>query len=300
MALHYFLTHATGLGADSVLSIAHLLDTVARQITVGASGISHRHGEVALLVTLQAHLCPVLGMVGHVVLRVGCRSVGLGVGIDTEHREVAGLAWPHPVVGLATKLTHRLGHGEHQSEVGEVLIGSGVEPVAFIERLYFHVVCRVLCHGAQVEALLKVLDQHFLLICRQLVVSVAEDTVGDVLLADHEGYEHVLVGQLLLVALGVETVEHVVVVNGGVGADGFKTAVMIGEDQSVGTHHDSRAIAGEVDHGAADGVAALIEVSVGQGETFLLHGVVDRLWQVEQRPHAFVGHCRCGEECRRE
>ena len=86
-----------------------------------------------------------------------------------------------------------------------------------------------------------------------------------------------IVGQLLLVALGIETVEHVVVVNGGVGADGFKTAVMIGEDQSVGTHHDSRAIAGEVDHGAADGVAALIEVGIGQGETFLLHGVVDRL-----------------------
>ena len=33
------------------------------------------------------------------------------VGIDAEYREVAGLARPHPVVCIATKLTHRLWYG---------------------------------------------------------------------------------------------------------------------------------------------------------------------------------------------
>ena len=74
-------------------------------------------------------------MIGHVVFGIVCRTVCLRVGIDTEDGEVAGLARPHPVVGLTAKLTHRLGNGEDQTHVAEVLIGGGIILVALVERV---------------------------------------------------------------------------------------------------------------------------------------------------------------------
>ena len=58
--------------------------------------------------------------------------------------------------------------------------------------------------------------------------------VGDIFLLPHEAHEHVLVRQFLLIALGDEAVEHVVVLHGGMTTDGLETAMVVREDQSVG------------------------------------------------------------------
>ena len=41
----------------------------------------------------------------HVLLAIDCRIAVL-VSIDAEYREVASVAWPHPVVGLAAELSN--------------------------------------------------------------------------------------------------------------------------------------------------------------------------------------------------
>ena len=46
-----------------------------------------------------------------------------------------------------------------------------------------------------------------------LLYSEAVHIVGDVFLIDHEAHEHVLVWQFLLIALGIEAVEHIVVLH---------------------------------------------------------------------------------------
>jgi len=111
----------------------------------------------------------------------------------------------------------------------------------------------------------------------------------DILLTHHERHEHVLVGQFLGVGLGVKAVEHVVVLDGRMRADALKSAVMVGEYQSFGTHHDTRAIAREVHHGVLHGLIAIIERVVGQLETLALHLGIDRRGQVVERPHTLVG-----------
>ena len=58
--------------------------------------------------------------------------------------------------------------------------------------------------------------------------------VGDVLLLAHEAHEHILVRQLLFIALGDEAVEHVVVLHGGMTANRLEAAVVVRENQSVG------------------------------------------------------------------
>ena len=71
---------------------------------------------------------------------------------------------------------------------------------------------------------------------------------GDVALVDHEAHKHALVGQLVGIGLGEKAVEHVVVLYGRVAAYGLKSAVVVGEHQTVGRNHYSRAVAREVYH----------------------------------------------------
>ena len=106
MAQHHFLLHFTNLHTRRIDGIATLLDTIARQIAAGTTGIAHNHTEVARLVTLQRYRCPRFGMIGNVILGIIGRTVSLGVGIDAEHGIVARLTGPHPVVGLTTVFTH--------------------------------------------------------------------------------------------------------------------------------------------------------------------------------------------------
>jgi len=115
------------------------------------------------------------------------------------------------------------------------------------------------------------------------------------LLRLHEAHEHVFVGQFFLECLGIKTVQHVVVFNGGMATNSLEAAMMVGKDQSVGRNHHARAIAREVDNSVLNGVFALIDVGVWQFKALGLHLLVHCLWQIVQRPHAFVGLCRA--EC---
>ena len=136
---HHGLLHASYLCTGGVLRVTHLLYTIAGEITLRAARIAHGHGEITFLISLQGHFRPPLRLVRHVVLGISRGAIGLGIGVDAEHGEVASLARPHPVVGLSSKLTHRLGHGEDQPQVGEVLVSGGVPFVALIESVNSHV-----------------------------------------------------------------------------------------------------------------------------------------------------------------
>ena len=176
-------------------------------------------------------------MVGHIVLGVLRRAARLGVGIDAEHREVARLARPHPVVCLAAELTHRLRYGEHQPEVGEVLVCGGVVLVALVERFHGDVQRGVYPAYAVRHGVGHGVNHLLLPGAAPVVYAQGLHVRRYVALLLHEAHEHVLVGQFLGVALGVEAVEHVVVLHGGVRAYGLETAVVVGEHQSVGRHH---------------------------------------------------------------
>ena len=87
----------------------------------------------------------------------------------------------------------------------------------------------LLCHR-----ILQAVGQFAALLVVQLLIAQAHEFVGNIFLVNHETYEHVLVGQFFLEALGKEAVEHVVVLHGRVASDSLETAMVIGEYQSVG------------------------------------------------------------------
>ena len=113
VAQHHLLLHLTNLHTGCIQRIATLLNAIRRQIATSGTRITHNHTEVARLVAIHSNGRPRLGVIGHVVLRILGRTIGLGVGIDAEHAIVTRLTGPHPVVRFSTKLTHRLGNGKH-------------------------------------------------------------------------------------------------------------------------------------------------------------------------------------------
>ena len=66
------------------------------------------------------------------------------------------------------------------------------------------------------EHILQRVEQSSLLLAAHIVDAEGLQPARNVALLNHEAHEHILVGQLLLVGLGIEAVEHIVVLNGGV------------------------------------------------------------------------------------
>ena len=238
VANHHVLLDTANLSTCGVLSIT-LQNAVAGEVTTGGAGITHGHGEVAGLVALHGHGSPVLGVIGHVLLTILGRTVGHRVGIDAEDGEVTGLTGPHPVVGLATKLTHGFGNGKHQAHVLEVAVGGEVVLVALVERLDLNTQRGVLDADLLGHGILNAIDEVADLAEGQVHETLGVQLGGNVALLDHEAYEEVFVGQLLGIALGVETVEHIVVLHGRVLADAVEATVVVGEYQTVGTDNNA-------------------------------------------------------------
>ena len=172
-------------------------------------------------------------MIRHIVLAVGSRTIGLRVGIDAEYREVAGLARPHPVVCIATKLTHRLWYGENQTQVGEVAVSSSVPLVALVERLNGDMEGRIVLLSLFSHLVLQRIDEFIALLVVEFLVSEAHHLIGYILLFNHKADEHILVRQFLCVRFSKETVEHIVVLHGRVASDSLETAMVVGKYQTV-------------------------------------------------------------------
>ena len=198
VADHDILLHLAGLVARLIHSIAALLDAVARQIAACAAGIADGHRERARHVALQRYWCPFLRFHRYIVLGVVCWTARLGVYIDTEHAEVAGLARPHPVVCLTAKLTHRFGQGEHQANVLIVAIGGQEILVTLVEGLKLHAEGRVLGLDFLEHHVLDGIDELAALVLCYPVDAERVHIGGDIFLLYHETHEELLVRQFLL------------------------------------------------------------------------------------------------------
>ena len=82
---------------------------IAGHILASAARETIYEGKVALFGTLGTDGEVTLGSVGHIIFRIVGRLVIL-VGIDAEYGEVARVAGPHPVVGVAAELTDPTRH----------------------------------------------------------------------------------------------------------------------------------------------------------------------------------------------
>ena len=127
------LLDAPHLDARFIVMLHLLPHTPRAEVAIGVTGETDRHGIVVLRIALQRDLRHVARFIG-LVRRIIVGGAVLAVGIDAKHREVAGMTRPHPVVGVATKLTQRAGRRKDHAHIPENLIHHQVIGIVIIKR----------------------------------------------------------------------------------------------------------------------------------------------------------------------
>ena len=229
------------------------------------------------------------GVVGHVVFRVFCR-VAVLVGIDAEHREVAGVAGPHPVVGVGAELADRARRSAYEADVTVYLVDNQIIVVAAIygrngggeERIVAlgvgnHLHGRSFHQAVALSIVLGLAGSFFKLLC-------------DVGHAFHEGNGKPGHRQLLAVVHCPIAVGEVVMLDGGKALDGAVAAVVVGQQQASGRDHLAGAAAAEMHHGILQGrMVDIVDVRGRELAAHLLHGLDVHLLEQREQPHALIG-----------
>ena len=180
-------------GADTdfhrVAAVHDVIDRVGEDVLLGVAREAVDHREVAFLNTFGGDLEMFFRAVGYVVGRVGRRPV-VFIRIDAEHREVARVPGPCPVVGVAAELADRRGRSAYQADIVELFIDEQELLVAVVHLL----------DRGFVAAVLAGFFEDF------LAALAGGQTLGDVLHAFEELDVEVFVGKLLFARLCPEAV----------------------------------------------------------------------------------------------
>ena len=267
------LADAAGVNTD-VIGREHVLELRGGLEALRAARVAHDHGEIAFLHALEgdvqelarAHRDIAGGIVGGLVVRVG---------IDAEHGEVAGVARPHPVVGVAAELAGRCGRSAHEAHITVDLGDDQVLDVVVVEADDAHLAVRIGVLGS-VDQLLAAL--------------AGRELVGHVGHALQEAHGQARAGDLLVAGEGEIAVLEVVVLRGGECLDIAVAAVVVGHQQAAAGDDLGRAAAAELDDGVLDGrVVHAVDLLRSQPGAQIAQGVGVHFLEQGEEPHALVG-----------
>ena len=276
----------TQVDGDGVDEVGFLVDGHGGQVFVGAGGIAEHEGEVAFFGAFQRDVEVLSGLVGHVVLVVHCRMAVL-VGIDAEDAEVARVAGPHPVVGVAAELANVARRAAHKAHVGIDLIEQQVVFVAQEEGLDADFVFRLLLDVG--NDLLDVgVDFGLTVGFSHVVGDAVQHLCRHVAHLTQEDDAEAGAGQLLAPVHGPEAVGEVVVLHRAVFLYVVIAAVVVGEQQALVADDFAGAAAAKEDDGVFQAaVVDAVDVVSGDFYAHLLHLFLVVLQQ-HGNPHAFA------------
>ncbi|EJX04130.1 hypothetical protein EVA_07763 [gut metagenome] len=269
------------------------------QVAVGAAREAHDHGIVAFFDAFQRNGQVLLGLQGYVVGAVSCRFT-VGIGIDAEHREVASVARPHPVVGFAAELADGGRRSRHHAHVVIHLQVNQVEFVAGIERQCLGQDARFAVQVAVLQRFVgKVLQERSrkgLFFLHLAFLHLGVDGIGHVDDAFHELELQARSGKFFAAVLGPEAVGQVIVFHRAMLLDGIVAAVVVGQDEAVGRDDFTGTATAEDTHGILQrNAVGTIQIFSLQQESLCLHAVGQVLFLHQlQQPHPFV--CLRGQE----
>mmetsp|Transcript_6959 Transcript_6959/g.29382 ORF Transcript_6959/g.29382 Transcript_6959/m.29382 type:complete len:371 (+) Transcript_6959:2248-3360(+) len=260
---------------------------LARQaVAVGAAWVAGDHDEVALVQWAGRHLQVVLGREGLVVLAVVGR-LAVRADVGAVEAVVAGVARPHPVVGIATEAAHHVGRCVHEAHVADLELLDQLVLQAAEEGVDVAAVALVGLTGGD-QLLLGGLDCVGAGLAGQRAGLVVQDLGADVLHVDR--HQHAAAGgggQLVGQRGGVEAVLDQVALGLGIVLDAAVGAVVVGDDQALGRHEAGGAAAQRHDRAHREG-GQVLEAGRVEREALGLQRLGD-LRQLLGHPHAFGG-----------
>ena len=85
-------------------------------------------------------------MIRHILRRISCRLIIL-ISINTEDREIPGMAGPYPIICISAKLAYRRGRSKYQTNIIIILIHRQIKLITTIKRSYLSTQQRIIRHS---------------------------------------------------------------------------------------------------------------------------------------------------------
>ena len=172
------------------------------------------------------------GLVGRAVIS----GLVVGTCINAEHREVAGMAWPSPVVGFTSEFSYVFWGSTHQADVAVHLVVHGKVLVSVREHGDINnVVLFFVAKGFDQRILgcFEVFGNGFGARCFVLVdAGICENAAGNVFnFAEQSDLESDFT--LFRLGLSPESVRKDIVLRGSDALDGIITTVVVGEEHAL-------------------------------------------------------------------
>ena len=243
LGIHDLEAHRAHFDFGRVAAVDRIVDRVRNDVLHRASRIAVDHREISLFEPCGRNLERTARTVGDVVFGI-VRRVVVFVGIDAKHRKVAGMAGPHPVVGIAAEFTDCRGRGGHEPYVAELFINEQEVLVPVIERFDGSFVMRA-CGGFCNHACGVGLDHRIAFGLRHFIADPFQCTVGHIFHADQERHGQPRIRQLFGAVHRPEAVGQVVVLHAAVRTDEVVSAVVVREEKALVGDHLAGATASE-------------------------------------------------------
>ena len=258
------------------------------EIFLSASRKTENHGEIAFLHTFGGNPQETARMVRNIFFADFGRFIVLP-GIDTENREVTGVARPHPVVGVASELSDRRRRSTDQTHVPELLVDEKEVLVAIVHRFDTGLETLPCSFGFLADDVRIVLHDRIPPGFGHRAFSESgKDSLGHILHPLENLHGQTRIGQLLVPAHRPETILEVVMFDTRMALYLGISAMMIGEQKTVRGDDFARATSAE-EHDCIlqGGLIDTVDVLGAELESLGLHvtySLADKGW----KPHSVI------------
>ena len=248
--------------------------------------IAHHEGEIILLYSCEGYLEGAFRTERDILLGICGRLVVLA-GVNSEHGEIAGVAWPHPVVGFTAELAYRCRRCSYKTDVGIFFIYDYIVYVFIVERLD---------HGFAVRIGLVENPDERVGSCLEGFAFKACEVCGNIDHPFHEKYGKTRYRKLLSAVHCPVSVLEIVVLRRGKALDAAVSAVVVSYEEALVGDDLACTTAAELDNRVLEGgVVDVIYILCRKFAAHVLHDLAVHLLEEREQPHTFIGSGAGGE-----
>ena len=288
-----FLAFAPYVDADCIVDVPCHFEFRSGHVPVGRARETYNHCVVPFLYAFEGDCKMSFRSERNIVLGVFRRVVVL-VCIYAEHREITGMARPHPVVGIGPEFSYRGRRCADEADVLECFGNYQIICVVIVEALHSGIAVRVLGNSLShkpVDGCLYCRVRIHAFLCGGLACFF--DVFRHVRHAFHKGYGKAFARQFLIEVHCPVAVVEVVVLDGAQFLDAGVAAVVVRHQEPVRRDDFPGTSSAELYDGILQGsVVDAVNVFGAQFEAHFLHRSDVHFLEQREQPHSFVSYRR--------
>ncbi len=290
-----FLADPAHVDTHSIIDIAPLGNFPRGIKLIGCTGKPQDHNKIIFICALGRNGKPALGFQWNIIGRIRS-GVSVFISINAEKGKVACVTWPHPVIGIGTKLSDRTGRRPHQTNIGVYLFDKHKILVPVEEWLNLNIGTSVIFQKLFPHPLFGNAfqiggrkEQDTVFVQRLIPFKTILHVIGYLLHLIYKSNRQSGIGKFFSLRHGPESVFQVIMFQRTVVLYLSVAAMMIGQHQSLGRNHLTGASATKLNNRVFYRCAIrIVNIIISQFQSQFFHFGIFLLLQQVQHPHSFI------------